>query len=369
AQGTDPKFLLSFGPFDIFPGETLPITFAYLGGERLHTNADDFNRLLVPAPQQPTAFYESLNFNDFGLNSRWASWIYDNPGVDTDGDGYKGRPRICVYNDTTVIETALIIDSAVTPPDTTERIDTVVVILSADTTFYAGDGVPDFRGASPPPAPKLRVTPAHGRLVIRWNGLLSETTVDPFSGVVDFEGYRVYSSRTAIRSQFSLLSSYDHPNYNRFRYDEDLSEFVLTDPPFTLAELKEIYGQTFDPVYYGLENPLVAYDPQNGTDVIYYFAPQDYNQDNLTDTTHIHKPYRYRYNFTPTGDVMLDAVGDTVYTPFPHTFILDSAFTSDTFLVDEDTGDTTWYLGGELTEDGTYFKYFEYEYHIESVLP
>jgi hypothetical protein len=66
---------------------------------------------------RPDVFYNNLNFTDLGLNSMWASWLYDNPGFDTDEDGYRGKFRVCM-------------DS----------------IQGPDTIYYEGDNVPDFRG-------------------------------------------------------------------------------------------------------------------------------------------------------------------------------------------------------------------------------
>ena len=110
----------------------------------------------------------------------------------------------------------------------------------------------------------------------------------------------------------------------------------------------------------GIDNPLFFLDS------LFYFITQDWNRDDLTDTLEIFKPEKYRYNHNSDGSVMRDSLGNPVSTPFPHTLALDSAFTTDTFLVVN--SDTTWYKGGELTEDGKYFKYFEYSYELENLL-
>lgn len=328
AQGGDPKFLLSFGPFSVFPGETLPITFAYLAGERIHTGATDFANLMRANPFQPDNFVKSLNFDDLGLNSRWASWIYDNPGVDTDNDGERGDSRICVLEDTTIIETTLFIDTSVSPPDTTETIDTVVIATLADTTFYTGDGIPDFRGASPPPAPMIRVLPNKGKLTVRWNGFDSETTADPFSGILDFEGYRIYTARTNERTQYVLQTSYDRENYNRFVYDHLNDVYELNDPPFTLEELRAIYGSTFDPLNFPIDNPFNYHHDASGTDSLYYFSPQDWNSDELGTVGSISKRF----------DVPRPSLNPDDWTP------------------------------EDLTEDG-YLKYYEYEFELLNLLP
>ena len=47
AQGYDARYLLSFGPFKINPGQRLPISFCWVGGEDLHQGPDDFKSTLI----------------------------------------------------------------------------------------------------------------------------------------------------------------------------------------------------------------------------------------------------------------------------------------------------------------------------------
>ncbi len=51
----------------------------------------------------------------------------------------------------------------------------------------------NFVGPSAPPAPGLSVTKGDGRVTLYWDAR-SETTPDPFTNDVDFEGYRIYRS-------------------------------------------------------------------------------------------------------------------------------------------------------------------------------
>jgi hypothetical protein len=189
ADGFDTRYLLSFGPFDIDPGQTLPISFAYVGGENFHSDRNN----LVNLPNRPDQYYSNVDFSNLGYGSIWSSWIYDNPGFDTDSDGYSGKFHICnAGSDTSYERIDTIYDTiSVDPPIVTTRLDTVWRF--ADTVWYEGDGVPDFRGASPPPGPSswsavykgvrtpsLRVYPTVGEVNVRFNGLKSETTRDVF---------------------------------------------------------------------------------------------------------------------------------------------------------------------------------------------
>ncbi|RLG43709.1 MAG: hypothetical protein DRN81_05990, partial [Thermoproteota archaeon] len=171
---------LSLGPFDLPQKQSINFTIAIVGGDNVHHDPTAFERLFDP--NHPEAFYNQLDFSELAANARWAKRVYDNPGVDTDGDGYYGEKRIC----------------------------------NGDTTWYKGDGVPDFKADAPPPAPYTRIITQTGQLTIRFNGYYSETFVDPFTGVKDFEGYKVYCGLDERETSLSVLSSFDNENYNRY---------------------------------------------------------------------------------------------------------------------------------------------------------
>jgi hypothetical protein len=271
ASGYDTRYLLSFGPFDIDPGQRLPITFAWVGGKYLHTNPSNFKSLFSPA--SPQRFYNSLDFRELAINSRWASWVYDNPGVDTDGDGYAGKFDICNRQPA----------PGNPPPDMPGS-----AAQAGDTVYYEGDGVPDFRGASPPPAPFIRVIPEIGKLTVRWNGYQSETTPDVFLRSEDFEGYRVYTSLDDRQSSFSLLTSYDHEDYNRHIWvqNAEFTGWQILETPFTLDSLRHWRGDlTFTPTTYTIGQPLHFHDS------LFYFTPQDYNASQLGLPHSIRKVY------------------------------------------------------------------------------
>lgn len=269
AAGYDSRYLLSFGPFTLGPGLQLPISFAWVGGEFFHQEPDDFSTYFDS--EQPEQFYERLDFSRLAANSRWASWVYDNPGVDTDDDGDSGAVRICVL-DSLLID----IDTIITEIDTV--IDSTYKVVVADTSFYEGDGVPDFRGAGPPPAPFMRIIPRLGQLIVRWNGYVSETTKDVFLQMVDFEGYRIYLALDDRPASFTLLTSWDIEDYRRYRWKSagGQSGWVLENTPFTLDSLITLYGDsTFAPLQYTRTSPLV-FDGER-----FYFEPQDFNSFDL----------------------------------------------------------------------------------------
>ncbi|MEW5796243.1 MAG: hypothetical protein AB1772_07755, partial [Candidatus Zixiibacteriota bacterium] len=221
---------------------------------------------------------------------------YDNPGVDTDSDGYFGEFRVC----------------------------------EGETTWYKGDGVPDFRGNTPPPIPFTRFETEPGRIVVRWNGYFSETTKDRFSGLVDFEGYRVYTGLDNRRTSLAILSSYDKEDFFRFKYHElgsGANRWINDDPPYSLDSLRIIHNDPeFDPLRYPRERPRFEGDSA------FYFAPVDANLADLSSITGIHKAYP-------------DAVNPG---------------TDSTLWTDDDV---TMEHGRRLP------KFYEYEYIIDNLLP
>jgi len=316
ADGFDTRYLLSFGPFDIDPGEELPISFAYVSSDNFHVDIDNASNL----PNNPNVYYDGLNFKDFLDHARWAGWIYDNPGVDTDSNGYAGEFITCVV-DSTISG----IDSSVTPFDT--------FYAKVDTLFITGDGVPDFKGASPPPAPALFIEPSVGLIKVRFNGYRSETTRDPFSRIIDFEGYRIYIARDDRSSSYSRLVSYDRENFNKWTFNPDAfpPTFELKDEPFTYDELFNLYAfgdSSFNPLDYTrnrpFKHPLFPIDSQ------FFFESQGFNVSSLTDPDGIRKVYPSQ--------------------PYPSTLVLDS-------LPD-----------AEKTPDGLP-RFFEYEYTVRNLLP
>lgn len=335
ADGYDTRYLLSFGPFDIDEGEILPVSFAYIGGENLHQGGIDNS---VNLPNNPTAYYNNLDFSDLGENAAWAARVYDNPGIDSDGDSTFGEFRVCC-NDSVFTENVLVIDTIYGPEnDTTfdsSYVDTWVYDL-CDTTYYKGDGVPDFQGASPPPAPVIWASSELNKIHIRFNGFRSETSRDVFSRINDFEGYRVYISRDDRDDSFTSYTSYDIENYNKYVWNpnkQPTAGYELNDIPFTLEEVRCLYADScndplFNPLDYNRNSPY--YHPLYPNDSIFYFEKQDFNRSEFGVNTYISKIYP-----------------DQAY---PSTLDPDSA------------------QADELTDDG-YFKYFEYQVSIEDLLP
>ena len=250
ASGWSASFLFSFGPFELPRRERISFATALVGGDNVHHDPS-----MTFHPDLPEPFYDQLDFSELIENARWAKKVYDTPGFDTDGDGYRGEFRIC----------------------------------EGDTVWHKGDGVPDFKADSPPPAPFTRYITEEGKIIVRWNGYFSETTSDVFSGLVDFEGYNVYAGLDDRRGSLSILSSYDRLNFKRFFFrdvPEGQSRWESTEPPFSLDSLRIIYNDPeFDPLRYTRIRPLIY------NDSAYYFEEVAHNQYDLGSMRGIHKVY------------------------------------------------------------------------------
>ncbi len=252
AGGAESGATLSFGTFDLPPGAVATVVYAIVGGDSVHVEPTDYDRLWNP--DRPQYYYNSLNFKGLADNARWAGYVYDNPGVDTDDDGYAGEYTIC----------------------------------EGDTVWSRGDGVPDWKSDNPPPSPELHVSTDQGRLIVRWNGFFSETTPDQLTRVRDFEGYRVYLGLDSRASSLSLIRSFDYENYIRYRMAKlGTGKWVwhATDLPLSLDSLRRYYNDPlFEPLVYDREHPLDI----NGEYFCFYM--QSYNSSQLT-ADGIHKAY------------------------------------------------------------------------------
>jgi len=256
ADGYDTRYLFSFGPLaDMAPGESTYVTIGYVGGENFHVNGDDFNKYYNPAT--PETFYEKLDFTDFAINAQWAAWVFDNPGVDTDVDGCRGLFYLVNCRDTSLIGNE-------------------IVLSQCDTVWYAGDGVPDFKGPPPPPSPDLEIVAGPGELTVTWTGIESELKKDDFTLRRDFEGYRVYIADFNTLLSYALVASWDLNDFRRYDLNPSSGKWIQNNDPFLVDTLHAMYGEDFDPSLYS--SPSHAFIDQH--DSTFYFVPQDWNQGN-----------------------------------------------------------------------------------------
>lgn len=261
----DTRFLFSFGPFTISPGEILPFTLGYFCAENFWQGGG----------------VEANDFTDFDINAQWVQFVFDNPGVDTEsydfgldgipntldegeadgladsGDYFSGEDagpdgvlgtgdtgegnglldpgedtalryviRYVVPDPNNPDESGLEYLQSIageidwTLPATTIMANYERLVLSEEVRFGSengrldeGDGVPDFTGPPPPPSPNLKVEkPDANHIVVKWDDS-AEDFIDGFIPEPerrrDFQGYRVYMSRTGAGNDFTSLIDVD----------------------------------------------------------------------------------------------------------------------------------------------------------------
>ncbi len=299
AEGFDAHYLLSVGPMSLAPGEAESLAFAYVAGENLHSDPANILNL----PDDPDAYLSGLDFGSLVTNAIWANWVYDNPGVDSDSDGYAGQYQIC----------------------------------GGDTVWYQGDGIPDWRAATPPAAPVFWLEPERCALRVRWNGFESETDRDRISRRQDFEGYHAYLSTSGAPGSFVRVGSYDVEDYRHYCWDSDISDWVVATERLFVDEARCRYAPegcddtTWHPSDYSREQPYLM---PGQTDSVIYFEPIFANACRFGAET----PFVKRY-----PDAGCPDYGRPADVP---------ADSADVYL----------------TDDG-FFKHYEYEFTICDLLP
>ncbi len=231
SNGYDTRFLLSFGPLTLAPGDTAHITIAFLVGENFHTN---------PQNVEGPTWQPDFNFDDLAYAAYWVALIFDNPGVDTDGDGYAGEFE---------------------------------VTGEGDTIWLSGDGVPDYKGPAPPSAPEVKVVTGENKVTVFWKKDPNiEEGVDQITGVRDFEGYRIYIAEANLDQYYTPIKQFDKIDFLRC---------------LKLVELYTVDDTTGDTTYY---YQAVYSDEAIYSDTAYTVPILSPAGDTLRDTTLVPTP-------------------------------------------------------------------------------
>lgn len=258
ARGRDCRMILSYGPFrTIAPGDSIPFTVAFIGGGKIHTDAANYNTRW--AANDPSDFMAHLDFRDLIRNARWADWVYDSPGIDSDpndNDPYRGKYYFynCAVGDTLGYDTTITGE----PPETT--IVPITNMSGCDSVYYTGDGIADFTGPHAPPGPEFQVTTRPNEVTLRWDGSYTETERDVTSGKRDFEGYRVYAARYDQDDQYSLITSWDKEDFRRIAWVPDDHFWKEISDPYSAAQWRAMIGDSsFNPTDYPEPKIVSAY--------------------------------------------------------------------------------------------------------------
>jgi len=97
-----------------------------------------------------------------------------------------------------------------------EEINVTIAIVAGESLSDLKDNTRDavkkyengYIGPEAPPSPELTAQPAHNAVYLSWDDS-PESTIDPYTGEMDFAGYRVYKSLTGLQEDWELLAEYD----------------------------------------------------------------------------------------------------------------------------------------------------------------
>lgn len=210
--------LVSVGPFRRFePGDEIVISYAFV----LAPKKDDGNPNAANTPEQKETLVN---------NADWAQTAYNGEDVNFNG------------------------------------------LLDPDEDKDGNGEITRFILPSPPETPRTKVIPSDNKIDIYWSNN-SETSVDPITQKLDFEGYRVYLSRLGfdvtgtpdLARDFILVGQYDKPG-NALFYDTDFDAIRLATPvTFEGDTVTYYYKYTIDNIQNGWQNAVAvtAFDEGN----------------------------------------------------------------------------------------------------------
>ncbi|MCD6098509.1 hypothetical protein J7K18_06410 [bacterium] len=297
-DGYDTRFLLSFGPLTIPPGDSVPVTIAYIAGENFHTDPSN-----DPSDRN---WWRNFNFESLAYAARWAALVYDNPNTDSpfdeNGDceialidsfwsDYFGR-YVYRYEGMDGFGGEDVGTDGLGPwnegypgpdPDGTEnngKLDPGEDTFGDPGRFgYGngkldlGDGVPDYKGPVPPPSPDFTFETINNSVKLIWTSE-PENFVDPLTGLSDFEGYRIYMADKNLEPYYTLVASFDKVDFFQMDTLTGLLRDTLADEPGTdvahIGAIDSVYVR--QPVDYnvGMPTPDSIVVNERGDTIRYY---------------------------------------------------------------------------------------------------
>lgn len=74
ANGVDSRYIVSFGPYNLNPNDTVHFFYSIVMGENVHTDGNAYTTIYNPA--DPQAYYDQLDFSDLVANAAVADSVY-----------------------------------------------------------------------------------------------------------------------------------------------------------------------------------------------------------------------------------------------------------------------------------------------------
>ncbi len=129
-----------------------------------------------------------------------------------------------------------------------------------------------------PPSPNLTAYPADRKVFLSWDNF-PETVTDPFTGKVDFEGYRVYKNLTGLATDWELLSEYDiygtrssNSVITRITRGNTTARFYFKQFDQDTLRLRQFKGDQIYTINFTTEDNFVVYNQSSG--VLYKYSKQ-----------------------------------------------------------------------------------------------
>lgn len=205
------------------------------------------------------------------LSVYYPSWYDEESGVDLEGDAINfivaSGPFTLQADSTVTFSLALIMGDAGTQPDAPDLTDLMENLAMANKMYEAY-----YQGPAPPSPPVVQAVPGDQRVTLYWSAEPSESSRDPLSGELDFEGYKIFRSTDKIP-----LSSWGTPIHNVY------GELVGYVPLAIFDLVDDVEGK--DPAFpqhlgtnSGLTHTFVDSNLINGVE--YYYCVTAYDKGN-----------------------------------------------------------------------------------------
>ncbi|MBI5267632.1 MAG: hypothetical protein HY851_10410, partial [candidate division Zixibacteria bacterium] len=179
-------------------------------------------------------------------------------------------------------------------------------------------------------------------ILIRWNGLASETTPDPFTRRLDFEGYNIYLRRLGETS-WQKIAGYDVESYFKMAWDFDIAGWRPQPYAMSLADLRCRYApggckdSSWSPSNYSRSAPFVL---PGASDSVFYFVPVGCNASRFGYETAIDKiyPSAPKPRWSRPQDVPVDSIefyltADNRFRYYEYQFVGHGLLTGETYQV------------------------------------
>ncbi|MGC9365850.1 MAG: hypothetical protein ACP5FK_02275 [bacterium] len=269
----DTRYMFSFGPIypaqrngmpvydsTFQPGDSVPVTVAYIGGENFqifsdvptwsgHPNVTGGDTVVTKENSWSPIRYD---FTDLGTNARWSLDVYDNPKVITSVPWGDDTITQAIFPPMGPADTAIC--------DTTDPFFhwPVPIVINTDTIDWTGDGIPDFAGPPPPNFTQMMIVPGVPRATdvailwgkrekvptdpsrdSLWNILPDEqVSKDPFvPNYEDFQGYRIYKSYSNVEREIA--------GWTMLRQWDMGFKWILSNPSDPNSNLVEVPNQNY----------------------------------------------------------------------------------------------------------------------------